>query len=343
MKLSDFSFILPPESIADKPASPRDSARLLKISSHEIADKTIKDLVSAVRAGDIMVFNNTKVIPARLIGRRGEAKIEVTLHKQVTGNVWKAFAKPAKRLRPHDIYQIADDFYAEVLEKNDKGEVTLQFNVTGNDFFQALASYGHPPLPPYISRKQGPLVSDKECYQTIYAKYEGAVAAPTAGLHFTESVFQALEAKGVQKAFVTLHVGAGTFLPVKVEEIKDHVMHTEYCQIDAATASLINQAKQAGGRVIAVGTTSLRSLETATDDAGIVHPYQGDTGIFITPGYRFKMVDILLTNFHLPCSTLFMLVCAFAGTERMKEAYAHAIASGYRFYSYGDANLLYRA
>lgn len=343
MKLSDFSFNLPSESIADVPASPRDTARLLELSPHGILDKTIKDLVTLLQPGDIVVFNNTKVIPARLIGKRENAKIEVTLHKQKANGVWKAFAKPAKRLQLGDRYAIADDFYADVIEKGEHGEVTLQFNVTGESFFSALSTYGYPPLPPYIARKEGPLEADKECYQTIYAEHKGAVAAPTAGLHFTDSLFEALEKKGIEKLFVTLHVGAGTFLPVKVDDIKDHVMHSEYCIVDAKTVERINQAKKEGRRVVAVGTTSLRLLETVADEAGILHPYEGETDIFITPGYKFKIVDMLLTNFHLPCSTLFMLVCAFAGTKRMKQVYEHAIANGYRFYSYGDANLLYRA
>lgn len=343
MKLDDFSFELPPGAIANQPASPRDSARLLELLPHTIQDRIIRELPDMLLPGDIMVFNNTKVIPARLFGRRGEAKVEVTLHKHCEGSTWRVFAKPAKRLRVGDCYHIADDFHAIVLDKTESGEVILQFNMTGDSFFAALTRYGEPPLPPYIDRKQGIKASDKECYQTIYAKHEGAVAAPTAGLHFTESVFQALEAKGVKKAFVTLHVGAGTFLPVKVENIHEHVMHKEYCYIDAETAAAINTAKAAGGRVIAVGTTSLRVLESVADEKGKLQPFQGETGIFITPGHKFRLVDMLMTNFHLPCSTLFMLVCAFAGMERMKEAYAHAIATGYRFYSYGDANLLYRA
>ncbi len=341
MKLSDFSFDLPPQLIADTPASPRDSARLLELLPDDIRDYTIKDLVSLLRPNDIMVFNNTKVIPARLLGKRGEAQVEVTLHKQINNNTWNAFARPAKRLRLDDIYHIADDFSARVSAKGDNGEVTLAFNKEAGALFAALSRYGHPPLPPYISRKSGFRPEDKECYQTIYAKHEGAVAAPTAGLHFTEALFAALETKGIEKAFVTLHVGAGTFLPVKVENISEHVMHREWCCVDKETADRINQARERGGRVVAVGTTSLRVLESAADSEGVLHPYTGETDIFITPGYRFRMVDVLMTNFHLPCSTLFMLVCAFAGVERMKAAYTHAIASGYRFYSYGDANLLY--
>ena len=323
------------------PASPRDSARLLEISS-KITDYTISDLPDLLRAGDILVLNNTKVIPAKLIGKRGDATISVNLHKEVQPGKWKAFAKPAKRLRLHDRFIVADDFFADVVDKGEDGEVTLHFNAFGADFFQQLSHYGQMPLPPYIKRT-GEVKEDHSDYQTIFAQHEGAVAAPTAGLHFTEGLLNRLQEKGIQFAYVTLHVGAGTFLPVKVEHIADHKMHAEWCEMSAQTAQQINGAKARGGRIVAVGTTSLRVLESVAGEDGTMKAFSGDTSIFITPGYRFKAVDILMTNFHLPCSTLLMLVCAFASRERIFQAYRHAIDSDYRFYSYGDATLIHRA
>lgn len=341
MHISIFDFELPKERIAQSPACPRDSARLLTVGK-ELQDAKVTDLAALLRPGDVMVFNNTRVIPAKLEGKRGAAGIEINLHKYNQDGSWLAFARPAKRLRVGDIFQVADDFMAQVEAKHE-GEVTLRFNLQGEAFSAALNRYGQVPLPPYIARSKSPSVEDNEDYQTIYAKQEGAVAAPTAGLHFTKGIFDALDARGVKRAFVTLHVGAGTFLPVKVEDIHEHKMHAEYGVIDMETAKLINETRAMGGRVVAVGTTSLRILETVADDTGLIKPFAGETSIFITPGYRFKIVDVLMTNFHLPKSTLFMLVSAFAGTECMQQAYQHAIEKQYRFFSYGDASLLYRA
>ncbi len=283
-----------------------------------------------------MVFNDTRVIPARLYGRRNAASVEVLLHKQCGSKGWQCFAKPGKKLKPGDRIEFAENFYATVKDKFSDGQVVLEFYTS--DLRKELERHGHMPLPPYIEKKRHADDSDKAHYQTVYAKHEGSVAAPTAGLHFTESLLKAIDAAGVKRVNVTLHVGGGTFLPVKVEDTKDHVMHSEWAEITADAAAVINAAK----RVIVVGTTSLRTLESAADEKGVVQPFSGETDIFITPGYTFKAVDMLLTNFHLPCSTLFMLVCAFAGTDTMKAAYAHAIARKYRFYSYGDACLLYK-
>jgi len=341
MKVDRFDFSLPEELIAHRPASPRDSARLLYIGER-ISDKNILDLPDLLQEGDLMIFNNTKVIPARLKGKRGEAGIEINLHKRSEGNIWSAFAKPSKKLKKGSSIIFSDDFFAEVTEKLDGGQVVLKFNLENQDFDIALAKYGLPPLPPYISKKREISEEDKETYQTIYAKYDGAVAAPTAGLHFTDSLFKKLDEKGISKAYVTLHVGGGTFLPVKVDDTDDHKMHSEWCTIPPETIEAIEQTKKKGGRIIAVGTTSLRTLESAANADGTINPYTGETDIFITPGYKFKMVDLLFTNFHLPRSTLFMLVSAFAGEEKMHEAYKHAIDEKYRFYSYGDAGLLER-
>lgn len=342
MQLSSFDFDLPPDRIAQDPAFPRDKARLLEVRAEDVQDRQVADLVKLLQPGDVMVFNNTRVIPAKLVGKRGEAKIEINLHKNNQDGSWLAFARPAKRLRVGDTFTVAEGFYA-VVESKHEGEVNLRFNLTGEAFFAALNSYGDVPLPPYIGRSKQPSAEDERSYQTVYATEAGAVAAPTAGLHFTEEMLQVLDAKGIIRVFVTLHVGAGTFLPVKVEQIKDHKMHAEYGVISREAADAINAAKQRGGKVVAVGTTSLRLLESAADTQGVLHPFAGETDIFITPGYHFKMVDILMTNFHLPKSTLFMLVCAFAGMERMKAAYQHAIDQHYRFFSYGDACWLYRA
>jgi len=289
-----------------------------------------------------MVFNDTRVIPARLYGKRGDAKIEILLHKKYSDtSSWQCFAKPAKKLRAGDTVIFADDFLAVVTDKLASGEVVLQFEYSENTLHEKLAAHGHMPLPPYIERADNS--QDREHYQTVYAKHDGSVAAPTAGLHFTNALLSAIDAMGVKRVHVTLHVGGGTFLPVKAEDTADHVMHSEYAAVTQEAADAINQAKEQGGRVIAVGTTSLRTLESATDAMGKLHAFADETSIFITPGYRFKLVDMLLTNFHLPRSTLFMLVCAFAGTDAMKNAYNHAIANHYRFYSYGDACLLYKS
>ena len=300
-----------------------------------------------MRPGDIVVFNDTKVIPARLSGRRidngVEAGIELTLHKRENPNTWFAFARPAKKLKVGHTIQFDGGLQADVLDKQDGGEVLLGFNRSGDELMAALEDIGAMPLPPYIKRAKGGDAHDLKDYQTLFADRPGAVAAPTAGLHFTERMMASLEARGVKTARVTLHVGAGTFLPVKVEDTADHKMHAEWGEVSEATAHAVNAARSGGGRVVAIGTTSLRLLESAADDDGVLHPFMDDTDIFITPGYRFKIVDVLMTNFHLPKSTLFMLVSAFAGLERMKAAYRYAIDSGYRFYSYGDACLLTRS
>ncbi len=342
MKTADFDFDLPSECIADRPVSPRDAARLLVVDG-SLRDLQVRDLPGLLEPGDVLVFNDTRVLPARLRGRRGEARIEVTLHKQEAANEWRAFARPAKRLRLGDAIIFADGLSAEVVDKGEGGEVLLRFDVGGADLIAALQRHGEMPLPPYIRREGGADERDRVDYQTMFAEIEGAVAAPTAGLHFTPELMQAVRDRGVIAAPLTLHVGAGTFLPVKVEDIAEHRMHAEYGEITAENAQTVNKARAAGGRVVAVGTTVLRLLESAADEDGVLHPFAGDTDIFITPGYRFKIVDLLMTNFHLPKSTLFMLVSAFAGMDRMKAAYAHAIAAGYRFYSYGDGSLLKRA
>jgi S-adenosylmethionine:tRNA ribosyltransferase-isomerase len=339
MKVSDFDFELPQELIAQVPAEPRDSSRLLHITD-KLFDHGIKDLPDLLNPGDILVFNNTKVIPSRLTGRRGEATVEVTLHKQQNSATWWAFAKGAKRLNSGDKIIFADDFICTISEKRDGGEVLLVFEGGMEELMAGLNQYGYMPLPPYIKRKKGGLPQDRYNYQTLYAERDGAVAAPTAGLHFTEELMAALDQRGVQKAYVTLHVGAGTFLPIKVADTDDHVMHAEWGELDAATARVINQARATGGKVISVGSTSLRLLETAADEKGILQAFSGETAIFITPGYKFKITDKMVTNFHLPKSTLFMLIAALGGRERIKAAYAHAISERYRFFSYGDASLI---
>jgi S-adenosylmethionine:tRNA ribosyltransferase-isomerase len=344
MKVDLFDFELPPRFIADRPASPRDSARLLDLTGDAFADRIVRDLPELLLPGDLLIGNNTKVIPARLDGLRGAVKIEVTLHMRAGDNAWFAFAKPGKRLKEASRIDFADGFFAEVVEKRDGGEILLRFNCGGEQLFQALEKYGRMPLPPYIPRKCDDelTASDRSDYQTIFAKEEGAVAAPTAGLHFTPELFRALEKRGVAFETVTLHVGAGTFLPVKVDNTEDHKMHAEWGTVSQVIVDKINATRLAGGRIVAIGTTSLRLLESASTAPGIIHPFTGETDIFITPGYQFKMVDLLLTNFHLPRSTLFMLVSAFAGLDRMHAAYEHAKKQNYRFYSYGDACLLKR-
>ncbi len=340
MRTDAFDFDLPRHLIAERPVSPRDAARLLVVGE-TLADRGVRDLPALLRAGDILVCNDTRVIPARLSGRRGEAKVEVTLHEQSGPETWRAFARPAKRLRPGDRVVFADDLAAEVVEKHDGGEVGLRFGVGGAELMDAIRRHGAMPLPPYIKRAAAD-PRDRDDYQTVFAARDGAVAAPTAGLHFTPDLLDRLRAAGIGRAALTLHVGAGTFLPVKVDDVREHKMHAEWGEITAATAEAVNAARAAGGRVVAVGTTALRLLESAADEAGRLHPFRDRTDIFITPGYRFKIADLLLTNFHLPRSTLFMLVCAFSGRERMLAAYEHAKAGGYRFYSYGDACLLER-
>jgi S-adenosylmethionine:tRNA ribosyltransferase-isomerase len=302
----------------------------------------VRDLPELLRPGDLLVVNDTRVIPARLEGRRGAARIEVTLHKHLGPGRWAAFARPAKRLRPGDRVAFEDGLEAEIAAKGEGGEVTLEFGTDDATLMAVLDRIGGMPLPPYIPRK-APEPADREDYQTIFANEPGAVAAPTAGLHFTDRLLASLAARGIGRAVVTLHVGAGTFLPVKAEDTQDHRMHAEWGRVTKQTAAAINAARTAGGRIVAVGTTALRLIESAAEPDGRMRAFAGETDIFITPGYRFRTADLLLTNFHLPRSTLFMLVCAFAGIERMKSAYAHAIEAGYRFYSYGDACLLERA
>ncbi len=341
MKVDAFDFDLPRELIADRPAAPRDSSRLLEVGENGVHDWRFSELPRLVRPGDLLVFNDTRVIPARLEGRRGAARVEITLHDPVGDGCWDAFARPARKLRPGDRVDFGDGFAAEVAAKGEGGEVRLRFALAAEDFRSALERHGAVPLPPYIRRP--PDARDARDYQTVYARRDGAVAAPTAGLHFTPGLFDALAGRGAMTAFLTLHVGAGTFVPVKADDTRDHRLHRERGVLDAEAATAVNAARAAGGRIVAVGTTSLRLLESAADASGRVGPFDGDTGLFITPGYRFKVVDALVTNFHLPRSTLFMLVCAFAGIERMKAAYAHAMRAGYRFYSYGDGSLIHRA
>ncbi|MEF0942284.1 tRNA preQ1(34) S-adenosylmethionine ribosyltransferase-isomerase QueA [Rhizobium sp. BR 362] len=359
MRVDLFDFDLPDERIALRPAEPRDSARLLVVDPNSaeaaLSDHHIRDLPSFLRRGDAVVFNDTKVIPAQLEGIRHRdgapgQQVSATLHMRAGPDRWKAFAKPGKRIKIGDRIQfghgenvcILGALDAVVEEKGEGGEITLRFDLSGPALDEAIATVGHIPLPPYIAAKRPEDERDRADYQTIYAREEGAVAAPTAGLHFTPSLFAALDAMGVERHFVTLHVGAGTFLPVKADDTEDHKMHFEIGYVDATTAGKLNAVKARGGRIVCVGTTSLRLIESAADDDGMIKPWSGATGIFITPGYRFKAVDLLMTNFHLPRSTLFMLVSAFAGLDTMRAAYTHAIETDYRFYSYGDGSLLYR-
>lgn len=354
MRVDIFDFDLDKDLIAKEPVSPRDVSKLLDLSEENtINDRYFYELPDILQKGDVLVFNDTKVIPARLYGVRGNAEVEVTLYHPDTGITWWAFIKNSKRLRPNDIVtfyssEISPEkslFKAKVLEKRGEDGVLLEFMCGVDELSKMLECYGMMPLPPYIKREK-PVTgmwskyNDKENYQTVYAKCEGAVAAPTAGLHFTADVLEKLDKKEIQKVFLTLHVGAGTFLPVKVDNTQDHKMHAEYGVITEDACDIINKAKREGRRIIAVGTTSVRLLESASDEHGILHPFNGETSIFITPGYKFKIIDYIITNFHLPKSTLFMLICAIAGTERMKNAYKHAIENKYRFYSYGDSSIL---
>ena len=343
MRVDDFDFALPLELIADHPCEPRDAARLLFIAgSGGFEDRQIKDLPMLLRPGDLLVFNDTKVIPARLVGLRGAVSIEVTLHRDLGGGAWRAFAKGARRLHVGDRLVCADGFAAEVAEKHPDGDVTLRFDLEACAFREALARYGAMPLPPYIKRPRGGDLRDRADYQTIFARAEGAVAAPTAGLHFTQALLGALEKRGIGWTMLTLHVGPGTFLPVKVSDPRDHKMHAEWGVVPIETAERIAATRRAGGRIVAVGTTSLRLLESAAAESGEVRPFAGETRLFVMPGYRLLVIDMLLTNFHLPRSTLLMLVAALAGLAQIKAAYAHAVAAGYRFFSYGDACLIER-
>jgi len=339
MRVDLFDFDLPPERIALRPARPRDSARLLLVEGSAISDRQVLDLPDLLRPGDVLVFNDTKVIPAQLEGRRGEASIGATLHKREGSREWRAFLRNAKRARIGDTIDFGEAVQALVLEKGEEGSALLRF--AGDEPVELLLERaGRMPLPPYIASKRPTDDQDRSDYQTMFAQEEGAVAAPTAALHFTPRLLEALDARGIGCETLTLHVGAGTFLPVKAEDTAGHKMHAEWGRIDQQTADRLNAARVSGGRLIAVGTTSLRLLESATGDDGVIRPFEGDTAIFITPGYRFKAIDGLVTNFHLPRSTLFMLVSALMGLDVMKAAYAHAIAARYRFYSYGDASLL---
>ena len=343
MRLDDFDFDLPRRLIADHPCEPRDAARLLLISaSGRFQDRQIADLPALLRPGDLLVFNDTKVIAARLAGRRGARAVELTLHRDLGGGTWRAFAKGARRLRVGDRIVFAKDFSADVAEKHPEGDLTLRFSLEAGALRDALARYGAMPLPPYIKRPHGGDQRDHADYQTIFARAEGAVAAPTAGLHFTPALLAALAERGIGWTMLTLHVGPGTFVPVKTSDPRDHSMHAEWGMVPAETAERIAATRHAGGRIVAVGTTSLRLLESAATEDGEVPPFAGETRLFILPGHRFRAIDMLLTNFHLPRSTLFMLVSALAGLERIKAAYAHAIAAGYRFFSYGDACLIER-
>jgi S-adenosylmethionine:tRNA ribosyltransferase-isomerase len=334
-----FAFDLPEERIALRPASPRDAARMLVVDEAGLHDRGVRDLPSSLRAGDCIVFNDTRVIPAQLTGKRGDATIGATLHKREGLRTWRAFLKNARRVRDGDRIDFGSGVAAVATERADDGSALLLFE--GNEPVEVLlARAGTMPLPPYIASKRGVDDRDASDYQTMFAEKDGAVAAPTASLHFTPRLIAALDAAGIQREALTLHVGAGTFLPVKADDTADHVMHAEWGRIDAATADRLNAIRAAGGRIIAAGTTSLRLLESAAREDGTIGAFDGDTSIFITPGYQFKAVGGLMTNFHLPKSTLFMLVSALMGRERMQGAYAHAIADGYRFYSYGDASLL---
>ncbi len=359
MRTDLFDFELPSERIALRPIAPRDAARLLVVRPGgvpKLEDCVVRDLPDLLQPGDALVVNDTKVIPARLKGRRigrgdTEPKIEATLHRRIDGSHWLAFARPGKRLDVGDVIRFGTEgrvcflgeLDATVQAKGEGGEVTLAFTLDGAVLDEAIEERGEMPLPPYIASKRGVDAQDRSDYQTLFAKQEGSVAAPTASLHFTPELLDRLKARGVTVHIVTLHVGAGTFLPVKADDTAGHVMHAEWGTVSAETADALNAARRAGGRVIAAGSTSLRLLESATGEDSVIRPFAGETAIFITPGYRFRAIDLMLTNFHLPCSTLFMLVSAFAGLDVMQRAYTHAIASGYRFYSYGDACLLHRA
>jgi S-adenosylmethionine:tRNA ribosyltransferase-isomerase len=356
MRIDAFDFDLPDELIALEPARPRDAARLLIVrpgAPREFEDSRVATLPSLLEPGDMLVFNDTKVIPARLTGRRinrgDRPLIEVLLSRRIDPVRWLAFARPGKRLKTGDLIRFGErgrvcllgELEARVAAKGDRGEIELAFNLTGPVLDEAIEQLGEVPLPPYIVTRRAAVATDRQDYQTIYAAHDGAVAAPTAGLHFTSAMLNNLASAGIGTAFVTLHVGAGTFLPVTAEDTMAHRMLPEWGEIDAATADRLNRARAEGGRIVAVGTTALRLLESAADADRRIAPFRGLTALFITPGYRFRATDVLMTNFHLPRSTLFMLVAAFSGLDTMKRAYAHAVASGYRFYSYGDASLLF--
>ncbi|WP_147150709.1 tRNA preQ1(34) S-adenosylmethionine ribosyltransferase-isomerase QueA [Neoasaia chiangmaiensis] len=343
--MAAFDFVLPPENIALAPARPRDSARLLHVQpGAPLAETAVRALPTLLRKGDLLIANDTAVIRAQLAAHRGTARIGITLDRILPNGEWHALARNARKLKAGDTLTFGEDpVTATVTENEGDGAVRLAFSVAGGDFDAFLLRVGALALPPYISRPFGPTEQDDIDYRTIFSRQKGAVAAPTAGLHFTPELLTALDAAGITRRTLTLHVGAGTFLPVRDDDIDRHRMHAEWGEIDAETAAAINETRARGGRIVAVGTTSLRLLESAADKNGIVHPWRGETDIFIRPGYRFRAVDVLMTNFHLPRSTLFMLVCAFSGTQTMRETYQYAVSNGFRFYSYGDACLLERA
>ena len=351
MQISEFDFDLPEALIALRPASPRDSARLLVRHPNQVLeDARVSELPQLLRAGDVLVFNDTKTIPAALKAVRaqrsdvgGPVEVDINLHQRLNASTWNAFCRPAKRLAVGDVLAFSPDVTATVTGKGQGGEISLAFSCSGEALDEAIARIGAMPLPPYIARKRAVDDQDNQDYQTLYAKQAGSVATPTAGLHFTPALLDALSKAGVEHHWVTLHVGAGTFLPVKVENIQDHVMHSETYEVSEATVEALMRAKVDGRRIIAVGTTSLRTLESITDEDGRIAAGCGETAIFITPGYRFRTVDGLMTNFHLPRSTLLMLVGAFIGMEGLRSLYAHAIDQAYRFYSYGDASLMWKA
>lgn len=356
MRLSEFDFELPEDRIALRPVQPRDAARLLVVEPDgDLADRSVRDLPELLAPGDVLVLNDTRVIPARLNGVReregSTVVVEATLHRRLGPDRWSAFMRPGKRLREGDriAFGARSDMACEgaalnaaVAAKGEGGEIVLQFDLSGSVLDQAVSDQGLMPLPPYIAAQRAEDDRDRADYQTVYARADGSVAAPTAGLHFTPELMARLGERGIAQAYVTLHVGAGTFLPVKTERVSEHRMHPERGEVSAETATRLNAVRAAGGRIVCAGTTSLRLLESSADEEGRVRPFSGETAIFITPGYRFRVADVLLTNFHLPRSTLFMLVSAFSGRDRMRAAYAHAIENGYRFYSYGDASLLFR-
>jgi len=345
LQTAEFDYALPERLIAQAPARPRDSARLLVVGDGRLEDRGVLDLPSLLDPGDVLVVNDTRVIPARLHARRGEARIEIMLNRAEGGGIWQALVKNARRLREGDTVVIegAEGCIARVLEAPEGGSVRLDFGPDQAALATALERAGEVPLPPYIHREGKPGPEDVADYQTIFARVPGAVAAPTASLHFTGRLLAALDARGVRRAMVTLHVGAGTFLPVREDDPRQHRLHQEWCEMPAESAALINAAREAGRRIVAVGTTALRTTETAAQPDGSVAPFRGLTGLYVLPGHRFRAVDALITNFHLPKSTLLMLVSAFAGTRRMRAAYAHAMAQEYRFFSYGDGSLLFRA
>jgi S-adenosylmethionine:tRNA ribosyltransferase-isomerase len=346
MRVDEFDFDLPENLIALRPIEPKHNARMLVVQKNTITDQHVYNLPDILTPKDILVFNDTKVLPAQLFGMRGDAHVECNLHKRISPIAWKAFVKKSRRLHVGDVVTFGNDTLRATItaksEQDQIGEIELTFDVKPGELEAKLHEVGMMPLPPYIAARRGIDAKDDTDYQTIFAKQEGAVAAPTASLHYTAELLAALNTKNIPHVTLTLHVGAGTFLPVKADDTKDHKMHAEWGEISAATAARLNDVRKSGGRIVAVGTTVLRLLESAVDEHGVMRPFSGDTDIFITPGFQFRAVDILQTNFHLPRSTLFMLVSAFAGLDTMRNAYNHAIASQYRFYSYGDSSLLFR-